>query len=364
MIGAGVEVNGDQYLVFVAPHPLCQFYPQPVAQLRGNFSGLKALVGVVGHIAARLAKPLLDRLHLLKGGVPITVHAGDEHGPFRPLNGLFLVGGVVENLLQIRIDGLIRVLSVVHHTGQAVLDGPYFSGRHLVTSRSIHRFRRKRRKLTISRMLLSPQSLTALRGPHIFPAGVGRQELSRQLIQLGRCLLHRLSSEVIPQAVDLPVEVTEPPAGKRRRRLPSAYPPEIPGQGQAALSGLTLQLPLLLLRHPHLDGCRSLSIGHSDPLLSDWGDRGGAPLGAQRRPLWGAPGNTKAMLAAPQDRAVGCSFGGFFSAERWGSCRSIRESSAPFRRRCLAHSLGWEVLAQLSLSDGHLVVRTKKETGT
>ena len=81
MIGAGVEVSGDQYLVFVAPHPLCQLYPQPVAQLRGNFSGLKALLGVVGHIAARLAKPLLDRLHLLKGGVPITVHAGDEHGP-------------------------------------------------------------------------------------------------------------------------------------------------------------------------------------------------------------------------------------------------------------------------------------------
>ena len=262
--------------------------------------------GVVGHIAARLAKPLLDRLHLLKGGVPITVHAGDEHGPFRPLNGLFLVGGVVENLLQIRIDGLIRVLSVVHHTGQAVLDGPYFSGRHLVTSRSIHRFRRKRRKLTISRMLLSPQSLTALRGPHIFPAGVGRQELSRQLIQLGRCLLHRLSSEVIPQAVDLPVEVTEPPAGKRRRRLPSAYPPEIPGQGQAALSGLTLQLPLLLLRHPHLDGCRSFSVGHIDSILSDRGDRGGTPLGAKRHPFLGRPGNTKlcSLLHKTGERAI------------------------------------------------------------
>lgn len=92
---------------------------------------------------------------------------------------------------------------------------------------------------------------------------------------------------------------------------------------------------------------------------------GAEPLSAHSAARFGgAPGNTKAMLAAPQDRAVGYSFGGFFSVERWGSCRSIRESSAPFRRRCLAHSLGWEVLAQLSLSDGHLVVRTKKETGT
>lgn len=58
---------------------------------------------------------------------------------------------------------------------------------------------------------------------------------------------------------------------------------------------------------------------------------GAEPLSAHSAARFGgAPGNTKAMLAAPQDRAVGYSFGGFFSVERWGSCRSIRESSAPF----------------------------------
>ena len=98
-IGAGVEMGGDQYLVIIAPHPLCQFHAESVAQLRGDLAGLEALISMVGHIAARLAKPLLDRLHFLKSGVPVAVHAGDKHGPFLALNGLFLVGSVVENLL-------------------------------------------------------------------------------------------------------------------------------------------------------------------------------------------------------------------------------------------------------------------------
>ena len=92
-------MGGDQHLVFIAPHPLCQFYPKLVAQLRGDLTGFETLVGVVGHVTACLAKPLLDHLHFLKSGIPVTVHAGDKHGPFLALNGLFLVDGVMENLL-------------------------------------------------------------------------------------------------------------------------------------------------------------------------------------------------------------------------------------------------------------------------
>ena len=88
-------------MVFIAPHPLCQFHPKLVAQLRGNFAGFEALIGMIGHITARLTEPLLDRLHFLKSGVPVTVHAGDKHGAFLTLNGLFLVGGVVEDSPQI-----------------------------------------------------------------------------------------------------------------------------------------------------------------------------------------------------------------------------------------------------------------------
>ena len=78
VIGARVEVGGDKYLVLVAPHPFCQFHPEPMAQLRGDFTGLEALVGMVGHVTACLAKPLLDRLHFLKSGIPVTVHAIEE----------------------------------------------------------------------------------------------------------------------------------------------------------------------------------------------------------------------------------------------------------------------------------------------
>ena len=107
----------------------------------------------------------------------------------------------------------------------------------------------------------------------------------------------------------------EPLAGKRRRRFPSSYPPEIPGQGQAAPPGLTLQLPLFLFRHPHLDGCRSLSVGH---LIRSFlaGVIGVEPLSAHSAArFWGTPGNTKAMLATPQDRVAGCrSVASFYGA--------------------------------------------------
>lgn len=74
-----------------------------------------------------------------------------------------------------------------------------------------------------------------------------------------------------------------------------------------------------------------------------------------------APWGAKSDARYPTRQGGGLSFGGFFSMERWIRCRSVRKRSAPFQRRCLAHSLGWEVLAQLSLSDGHSVVRSKKK---
>ena len=101
MIGSSIEVGCDKHLIFIAPHPLCQLHSEPVAQLRGDFTGFEALIGVIGHVTARFAKPLFDCLHFLKSGVPVAVYAGDEHGPFLALNGLFLVGGVMENAPQI-----------------------------------------------------------------------------------------------------------------------------------------------------------------------------------------------------------------------------------------------------------------------
>lgn len=88
-----------------------------MAPLRGDFSGLGTLVGMVGHIPSRLAKSLFEHLHLLKGCVLVAVYAGDEH------SGLVHVGGIVEDGSQVRIDSFIWVLGVVHHTGETVPDG-------------------------------------------------------------------------------------------------------------------------------------------------------------------------------------------------------------------------------------------------
>ena len=151
------------------------------------------------------------------------------------------------------------------------------------------------------------------------PAGVGRQNFSRQLVQLGRSPLHRLGGEIIPQDIDPLIEGMEPLTWKHRHRLSSTHPPEIPGQGQAATLGLPFQFPLFLLGHPNLDGCRSLSVGHVGSLLSDRGDRGGAPFGAGRRPLLGCPRQHKSYARYPTRQGCGLSVKGFFSAERLGS---------------------------------------------
>lgn len=75
-----IKMGRNKHLILIAPHLLSQFNPQLVAQLRGYFSGHETLVGVVGYVAACLAKPLFYRLHFLKCCVP-----GNEHRLFCPL---------------------------------------------------------------------------------------------------------------------------------------------------------------------------------------------------------------------------------------------------------------------------------------
>ena len=65
--------------------------------------------------------------------------------------------------------------------------------------------------------------------------------------------------------------------------------------------------------------CRSF-----DPLLSGRGDRGGTPLGAERRPLLGCPRQHKSYARYPTRQGSGLLVGGFFSAER---CYPTRQGS-------------------------------------
>ena len=124
VVGAGVEVGGDQHLVAVAPHAPGQFHAQLMTELRADLTGLEALVSVVGHVPIGLAEARLHGLHLPEGAAGGAVDAGDVQGLLFALFGLLGIGRVVEYGPQIGVLGLGRVPGVVHHPAQAVLNGP------------------------------------------------------------------------------------------------------------------------------------------------------------------------------------------------------------------------------------------------
>ena len=61
-----------------------------------------------------------------------------------------------------------------------------------------------------------------------------------------------------------------------------------------------------------------------DPLLSGRGDRGGTPLGAERRPLLGCPRQHKSYARYPTRQGCGLLVGGFFSADHGGVNNHLR----------------------------------------
>ena len=84
-----------------------------------------------------------------------------------------------------------------------------------------------------------------------------------------------------------------------RGRLPQifhAYSQEIPGQGQTAPSGLTLQLPLCLLCHPHLDSCCPVPAAYVETLLSGRGIEGD-PFRRKTPLVFGVPPATQKLCS-------------------------------------------------------------------
>ncbi len=119
----------------------------------------------------------------------------------------------------------------------------------------------------------------------------------------------------------------EPLAGERCRRFASAHPPEMPGQGQAAR---------LACRSSFRFSC-SITRTSMAVLLF-------LPVILIRSPFGGV-----VPLAPPSGE---------------GRSRVVIELSRFAWKRKIRSLLRREVLAQLSLSDGHSVVRGKKEAGT
>ena len=130
VISAGVEVGGNKHLPVVPPKPPRRLHADAMAFLRRDLTGLKGLVGVVGHIAAGFAEAPLGGGHLLRRCFCAAVDTGDGVALLALVQCLGLVGGVDQRLLQIRQPSLLRVAAVVYHAGNAVMDCPDLRHRH------------------------------------------------------------------------------------------------------------------------------------------------------------------------------------------------------------------------------------------
>ena len=109
-----VQVGGDYNLVIVAPHPPCGFHADGVRFFRCYFTGLEALVAMVGNIASQLPIAALGVHHGFVGKLLGAVDGADIHF----LIGLFIVGGITQGAVQILVQVLavgsfIRVLRIV-----------------------------------------------------------------------------------------------------------------------------------------------------------------------------------------------------------------------------------------------------------
>ena len=108
LIGARIEVGGDEYLIPVAPHFSCQLYADLMTQLGRDLIGLEALVSMVGDVACRLAEPLLYGTHFVKHGNGRAVDARDK-ARFLRTAGFCFITCIMQDVSQIGIDGLMRI---------------------------------------------------------------------------------------------------------------------------------------------------------------------------------------------------------------------------------------------------------------
>ena len=86
----GIEMGGNEHLIFIAPHAPCRFHAQCVSFLGRDFFSIEALESVITGIAAELAISFLCSRHPLIRLLPGTVESGYVHELIR-LTG---IGGI------------------------------------------------------------------------------------------------------------------------------------------------------------------------------------------------------------------------------------------------------------------------------
>ena len=118
-----VQMGGDNDLKLVAPHFLSGLNADGVALLRGDLSGLEALIAVPCDIAIVFAKLLLSQDHLLQSDFLDAVDSGDifTHISFI---GILGIGKDIDKILHGRINRLCRIFYIFNQIPEPALNVP------------------------------------------------------------------------------------------------------------------------------------------------------------------------------------------------------------------------------------------------
>ena len=133
MSALGVNVGGDHHLKAVAPQFFCKLYSYLVSLVRGHFSLAKALISVIGNIAAGLAKSYLGGVEL----VTCELHAAVDPGRVEELLCFVLVCRICDHVGESLPLGLgelalslLGVRDIFERTVRTASYVPYFRYRH------------------------------------------------------------------------------------------------------------------------------------------------------------------------------------------------------------------------------------------
>ena len=130
----GVQVDGDQHLIPVAPHPSCGFFADGERLLRRDLALAKTLDAVVAHHLATQAEPPLYGDHLSVGVLRRAVDAAHKHLAVGLIVVLCIAQSGVQILVQIfRGGSLVGIVGVVQRGFQIFEHRPESCHRHTVS---------------------------------------------------------------------------------------------------------------------------------------------------------------------------------------------------------------------------------------
>lgn len=102
----GVKMSGNNNFIIRTPHTPCGFHSDFVCFFGSDFARHKALIPVIGYIAAHFAKAFLGRHHTLIGSLGVAVDTADIYS----LIGLFIVGHILQGGIQVLVHILLSMV--------------------------------------------------------------------------------------------------------------------------------------------------------------------------------------------------------------------------------------------------------------